>query len=212
MNSTRSEAIKGSDVALLIRRIKAQSKNKINCIGTSATMVSGGTLQEQREVIAGVATTFFGSLFLENQIVTETIIRSLSTKEIAKQRELYKQSLRQEPTTITEDFVRGNALIQWIEQKIALTENEGILVRNKPKTLEQISKDLSQEAGISIKESLLFIQQALEWLSVYNVSKPANSKAILPFKIHQFIAQTGSVYISLDERKVESLPLNQVLT
>jgi len=38
----------GSDVALLIRRIKSQSKNNISCIGTSATMVSGGTLKEQR--------------------------------------------------------------------------------------------------------------------------------------------------------------------
>jgi superfamily II DNA/RNA helicase len=195
----------GSDVALLIRRIKAQSKNKINCIGTSATMVSGGTLQEQREVIAGVATTFFGSTFLENQIVTETIIRSLSTKVISKQE--LQQSLKLKPTTVTEDFIRGNALIQWIEQKIAITENERILVRNKPKTLEQISEELSQDAGISKEEALEFIKQALDWLSAYNVSKPEGAKAILPFKIHQFIAQTGSVYVSLDEKESRIITL-----
>jgi ATP-dependent helicase YprA (DUF1998 family) len=74
----------GSDVALLIRRIKAQSKNPISCIGTSATMVSGGTMLEQREVIAKVATTFFGSIFSEKQIISEKIVRSLGTKEIAK--------------------------------------------------------------------------------------------------------------------------------
>jgi len=195
----------GSDVALLIRRIKAQSKNRINCIGTSATMVSGGTLKEQREVIAGVATTFFGSPFSENQIVTETIIRSLSTSEISK-REL-QQSLNQRPTVVNEDFIRSNATIQWIEQKIALTENEGIIVRNKPKTLEQISEELSQDAGISKGEAQKMIDQALDWLSIYNVSKTDSSKPILPFKLHQFIAQTGSVYITLDNKENRTITL-----
>lgn len=187
----------GSDVALLIRRIKAQSKNPINCIGTSATMVSGGTLKEQREVIARVATTFFGSSFSEDQIVTETIIRSLSTKEKTKQE--LRDSINQKPQAVNGNFIRDNALIQWIEQKIALTEKEGIIVRNKPKTLEQISSDLSNDAELDKVTSLKAIEQALDWLSLYNVNKPIDAKAILPFKIHQFIAQTGSVYITLDD-------------
>ncbi|HLX53792.1 MAG TPA: DEAD/DEAH box helicase, partial [Aquella sp.] len=49
----------GSDVSILIRRIKSASKKKDNviCIGTSATMVSGEgtTLMEQRKKVAEVA-------------------------------------------------------------------------------------------------------------------------------------------------------------
>lgn len=188
----------GSDVALLIRRIKAQSKNPINCIGTSATMVSGGTLKDQREVIAKVATTFFGSAFSENQIVMESIIRSLSKKEITKQQLL--QSIHQKPGEIKEDFIRNNSLIQWLEEKIALAEKEGVIIRNKPKTLAQISKDLATDTDLDEENSLKAIEQALDWLSIYNVRKPEGSKAILPFKIHQFIAQTGSVYITLGDK------------
>ena len=115
-------------------------------------MVSGGTLKEQREVIARVATTFFGSAFTEDQIVTETIIRSLSTKEKTKQE--LRDSISQNPTEVNENFIRDNALVQWIEQKIALTEKEGIIVRNKPKTLKDISSDLSNDAELDKETSL----------------------------------------------------------
>lgn len=187
----------GSDVALLIRRIKSQSKNNISCIGTSATMVSGGTLKEQREVIAHVATTFFGSVFSENQIISEKIIRSMSSSVINAQD--LQQSIKEKPSIIDEGFIRKNKLIQWLEQKIALNEKEGVIIRNKPLTLNQISTDLARDAGIAKEMALQAIIQALEWLSVFNVSKPENVKAILPFKIHQFIAQTGSVYVTLDD-------------
>jgi ATP-dependent helicase YprA (DUF1998 family) len=46
----------GADVAMLIRRIRAQCKQEVVCIGTSATMVSVGTLEAQREEVAKVAT------------------------------------------------------------------------------------------------------------------------------------------------------------
>lgn len=49
----------GADVSLLNRRIKAAAKNKnIICIGTSATMATG-TIDEQKNEVAKVATRFF---------------------------------------------------------------------------------------------------------------------------------------------------------
>src|SRR5260221_10012900 len=67
----------GADVAMLIRRIRAQCKQEIVCIGTSATMVSVGTLQAQREEVANVASTMFGKRFTASQIVNEKLRRSL---------------------------------------------------------------------------------------------------------------------------------------
>src|SRR5665811_1853659 len=52
-----------------IRRIRAQCKHPISCIGTSATMVSGETVDEQRKKIAEVATTLFGKRFDDTQVV-----------------------------------------------------------------------------------------------------------------------------------------------
>lgn len=65
----------GADVALLIRRIKAQCSNsKIVCIGTSATMASGeGTLQSQREAVANVATKIFGQEIKWENVITESL-------------------------------------------------------------------------------------------------------------------------------------------
>ena len=63
----------GADVAMLIRRIRAQCKQPVTCIGTSATMVSVGSLAAQREEVAKVATTMFGQWFGPEQIVRENV-------------------------------------------------------------------------------------------------------------------------------------------
>lgn len=47
----------GADVALLVRRVRdACEAPRLQCVGTSATMASGGTLAEQRADVARVAT------------------------------------------------------------------------------------------------------------------------------------------------------------
>ena len=61
----------GSDVSMLIRRIKGICKNDLICIGTSATMASVGTVEEKKEAVAKVAKTIFGEEYSANQIVNE---------------------------------------------------------------------------------------------------------------------------------------------
>src|SRR5258705_1805044 len=53
----------GSDVSILIRRIKAGAKNKITCIGTSATMISSNnsTILKQKEEVAKIGSLIFGT-------------------------------------------------------------------------------------------------------------------------------------------------------
>ncbi|MCZ2152279.1 MAG: DEAD/DEAH box helicase [Bryobacterales bacterium] len=61
----------GADVALLTRRIQARCINPVVCIGTSATMVTVGSLVEQRAEVAKVAGKLFGKPFSDDQIVNE---------------------------------------------------------------------------------------------------------------------------------------------
>src|ERR1700730_36370 len=68
----------GADVAMLIRRIRVQCKQHVTCIGTSATMVSVGSLTSQREQVAQVATIMFGRPFPPERVVNETLTRSLA--------------------------------------------------------------------------------------------------------------------------------------
>jgi len=72
----------GSDVALLIRRIKSQCAKKIVCIGTSATMVAGDTtVKEQKQVVAEIASKLFGSKFEIDQVVNEYLQRNFTWKD-----------------------------------------------------------------------------------------------------------------------------------
>ena len=71
----------GADVSMLIRRIQAQCKRSVCCIGTSATMVSIGNAESQRSEVARVASTVFGRPFQAGQIVDETLTRSLARAE-----------------------------------------------------------------------------------------------------------------------------------
>ena len=73
----------GADVAMLIRRIRAQCKQEITSIGTSATMVSVGSLASQREEVARVATTMFGRRFRPEQFV-ERLERARAARSISR--------------------------------------------------------------------------------------------------------------------------------
>ena len=67
----------GADVALLVRRLRvACQAEHMLCVGTSATMSSGGTLDQQRQEIAGVATRLFGSDVRPENVISETLTRA----------------------------------------------------------------------------------------------------------------------------------------
>ncbi len=67
----------GADVALLIRRCRlAFGGHDIICIGTSATMASEGTSEEQKREVAKVAQTLFGVPFDASQVIGETLERA----------------------------------------------------------------------------------------------------------------------------------------
>src|SRR5215469_9384455 len=66
----------GADVAMLVRRVRERLQpNKLLCIGTSATMAGQGTLDEQRQQVAQVATQLFGASVGPEQIIGETLVR-----------------------------------------------------------------------------------------------------------------------------------------
>ena len=50
----------GSDVAMLVRRVRDRFEaDQLQCVGTSATLASAGTFDEQRAEIARVASNLF---------------------------------------------------------------------------------------------------------------------------------------------------------
>lgn len=69
----------GADVAFLIRRLKQKTntKGRLLCIGTSATMVSDKADDKSNEAVAGFASRLFGEEFLPENVVVEEEDKSI---------------------------------------------------------------------------------------------------------------------------------------
>jgi ATP-dependent helicase YprA (DUF1998 family) len=199
----------GSDVSILIRRIKASAQHPIICIGTSATMVSGDntSLSEQKNKVAEIASTIFGSDIHPSQVVNEYLTRSIGTGHHSTKEELIQAINAGILNNATEHEFEIHPTANWIEESVALEEKDGVLVRRKPTELSTIGKKLAEFTGMSVDSCINHIEQLLEWANILN-SQPNKQRNFLPYRIHQFIAQTGSVYSTLGDQESRELRLD----
>lgn len=198
----------GSDVGILIRRIKSRCKNKITCIGTSATMVSGGSIEQRKGVIAEVASKLFGSKFETDQIISEHLVHSLGNSSGTVSQASVKTALQNgiKPDG-DEKYLIQNPLANWLESNIALKYNGEHLERNKPMTFGEILNELVNYSGLDKKKCETELLHLLLLISNVNTKKENKRESYLPFKLHQFISQTGTVYVTLDQDKERYITL-----
>lgn len=199
----------GSDVSMLVRRLKALCKNEIITIGTSATMASGGTPIEKKEAVSQVANQIFGANFSTGQIINESL-------------EFCTDGLEPSPKELKRSIEKGinngdgvqelkkHPISNWLELKVALKLNEGVLERNTPLSISQISKKLSTESEVPEKECHQVLVNTLKWAEKVNESnrKAGNRLSLLPFRFHQFISQTSIVSATLEPRKSRNISIS----
>jgi len=191
----------GADIAMLIRRLRAQSRNPITCIGTSATMVSGGTLADQRARVAEVATKLFGKELPPDQVVGEKLVRSFEWSGALPDKAGLAAAVQ---SSINEDAgleaLRNHTSSVWLENRVALEEREGELIRGRPIRFSEVVALLSGDSGVEAVRCKAHLESLLRWIARVNLAH-ANQKpriSVLPFKLHQFLAQTGAVYTTLE--------------
>jgi len=211
----------GADVALLIRRCRmAFGAKEMICIGTSATMASGGTTDEQKLAVANVATTLFGVPFDSSQVIGETLERS--TAEISFNDAGTVSSLRDAivsevvPPTIFGDF-KGHPLSSWIETTFGVrSEAEtGRLIRQTPRRISgdplqgllSASQDLADLTGTDSSQCARTLRNYLIQGADEQMRASASSRfPIFAFRLHQFFTRGDTVWTSLeseDERHLE---------
>ncbi|GAK58024.1 helicase-like protein [Candidatus Vecturithrix granuli] len=213
----------GSDVSLLIRRIKHLARKELVCIGTSATMISAGTAEARKRIVADVAHTIFSTPFTPEQIIEETLTCSTNFTGALPTPEEIQQTLSvlepSPPAPLPEgegseeeqEQFRTYPLAVWLENAVALQWIEPTRAeRGKPLTLTQMAQQLKDYAPVPECESSAFaasrakaelshsgaILALLQWAERLNRSNPQSP--CLPFKLHQFISQTNTVYVTLD--------------
>ncbi len=203
--------MQGSDVSFLIRRIKAQALGKVLCFGTSATMVADETLsyELQRAKVAEVASCIFGSYYEANQIIDETLTVGLEEDEPSAAA-LRKAVNSPVPETLDITIAKTYPTAIWIEQNIALewSRKENKYFRGSPISVEKIAFKLSSATDIDQSKCLQHILDVLNWCNNINVNNKGN---VLPYKIHQFIPQTGNVYTTIGTAESRMITVEEKL-
>jgi superfamily II DNA/RNA helicase/very-short-patch-repair endonuclease len=198
----------GADVSLLNRRIKACAKNKnIICIGTSATMATG-SVDEQKTGIAKVASRFFDTKFYAENVIIESLTYSTEEKQPTVQD--LQTVLNSTFSDRSRQALIKNQIAIWLERTVALKTEGEYKRRNDPQSLQSIAKQLStassQDVGLCEKK----IVDVLIWAESINIqsAKERKKDTILPFKLHQFISQTGYVYVTLEPSETRFITLD----
>jgi superfamily II DNA/RNA helicase len=189
----------GSDVAILNRRIQSSCRHTVTCIGTSATMVSTGSPEEQRSTVARVASRFFGAHFEPDQVVQEILVQSFQPVSQIPEPEAIRSAIALGvPQNSSDDAALcTHPLALWIENAVALEFANQQLKRRKPIDLPTMVERLTAYIGGNPTENHDHLQSMLFWINHINSQKSDNKKSYLPFKLHQFISQTGYVYATL---------------
>jgi ATP-dependent helicase YprA (DUF1998 family) len=190
----------GADVAMLIRRINSRCSQKLTYIGTSATMVSEGNTFARHTQIARVAKTLFGRDFTPDQVINEKLTRSFSlTNSLPTETQLSEAIAKGINIIDGIDELKMNPVAVWIENKVALEEKDGELTRRKPQRIIDIVLQLSKDSGAHVDACRQYLANLLQWISILNqrLQDEGHRYTVLPFKLHQFISQTGSVYTTL---------------
>jgi hypothetical protein len=198
----------GSDVSMLIRRIKGWCEKDLCCIGTSATMSSVGTPEEKKDRIAEVATVIFGDDFTRDQVVGEYLQTCTAGKQFS-QGELQKAVNDGIDFSADETTFINHPLTNWLEVKIALKDNHGVLERASPRRLKEISAELEKETNQDPVVIEKVLNDLLRWTENLNEKNriAGTRKSFLPFRFHQFISQTSTVGVTLESRAERNITI-----
>ncbi|MDD5508478.1 MAG: DEAD/DEAH box helicase [Bacteroidales bacterium] len=192
----------GSDVAMLIRRIRNLAHQQLICIGTSATMATEGDTGDRKQAIADVAFRIFGDMYQTDQIIEEYLEPCTQSLDNQIDRFTLQEAIhRRIDLDADENELIRHPLAIWLENKVALQYNpDGTIQRGKPKSIPQIAQMLITDSGEPERICLSAIMNLLEWAEILNMrlSSQGIRKSYLPFKLHQFISQTSTVYVTLD--------------
>ncbi|MGW5365989.1 DEAD/DEAH box helicase [Actinopolymorpha pittospori] len=189
----------GADVALLIRRLRDEcAADDLQVIGTSATMSSGGTVEDRSRVVAGVATRLFGTEVRPEHVVGETLVRA--TPEGADDGQVLGASVVQNRAQQARDFATftSDPLASWIETTFGLDVEEGTerLVRRAPVTIPMAASMLADLTGREEQSCQQALQNVLREGS--GVRHPDSGRPVFAFRLHQFLSKGDTVYVSLE--------------
>ena len=193
----------GSDVSMLIRRLKNVCRaDELQYIGTSATVVSTDTFEDQQVQVASVASVLFGSKVKPQRVIGESLKRitkehSLEDKQFLDK---LKNTIENWPDTKPNSYeeIISNPLARWVETNLGITrDRSGRFVRVTPRPIRGpngVAKELSNKLNLSEELCAKAIEDIL--IQGSNIENPETGSVVFAFRIHQFISKGDTVYAS----------------
>ena len=207
----------GADVALLARRtldaaVGAET-DKVVCVGTSATIASGKSREDDRREVARVAEQIFGKSFKSENIVGETLRRETEEFDF----NVEKDALRQEVVAFADasdekslcaffdaktplDALRRSKLASWIESQFGMERDEttGELARQTPKPISG-TNGAAQTLAKLVDLDDTTCARAIKFVFLCGAdAKTESDRSFFPFKLHQFVGRGENAYATAE--------------
>jgi superfamily II DNA/RNA helicase len=191
----------GADVAMLVRRVRdACEAPDLQCVGTSATMASGGSTTDQQHAVAEVASRLFDADIEPHRVIGETLVRA--TEDGRHDPAELAASVAKPAGNATYGELTRDALARWIESAFGLDTEEGTgrLVRRRPTTVQKAASDLATLTGENEEACAKAIRVTLD--AGARARHPETDRPLFAFRLHQFLSKGDTVYVSLEPEDV----------
>ncbi|MCU0823980.1 MAG: DEAD/DEAH box helicase, partial [Leptospira sp.] len=184
----------GSDVAVLIRKLREKIDSNPRFTGTSATMSSSTIESERKLEIANFGFKMFGVDFDENDIIEERLVRIFDKNDIDFEKIRKEISSQKFPENA--NLFREFELANWVEQTFSVKFDDSTksVIRSRPKSIEEGASILADATGLPKEKCEDAIR--LTFL-LGNQFEYLEGKKFFEFKLHQFFSQGGSIYSTL---------------
>ncbi|MDC3958545.1 DEAD/DEAH box helicase [Polyangium jinanense] len=207
----------GADVALLVRRVRERlSPERLQCIGTSATMASEGTLEDKSRVVARIASKLFSTDIPESNVIVEYLDRATDrSKDAVKVRPQLGAAIDAGILrNITDAALRSHPLAIWVETSLGITfsDPDQRWIRARPRTVTQAVEALAEESGrdpaacrTALRDLLLISSQSER----DRTGDPnASQRSFFAFKLHQFISGAGNAFATIEKPGVRTVTVD----
>ncbi len=195
----------GADVALLMRRLRERCGNDhLICVGTSATMASGGAHEDRRAAVARIAGRIFGVDLAPDQVIEETLVHAIPSFTRPTRDDLRAAVLTELPEALDWPAFQRHPLAAWIESTFSLESSEGRLRRARPRSLLEGAQALADATGLDRERCARQLQR---FFQLGSAVRDPQGRPGFAFKLHQFISQGGAVYATLEPPERRKLTL-----
>lgn len=192
----------GADVAMLVRRVRDRlDAPKMRCIGTSATISSGGTFKDQQAEVARVASLIFGDTVTSDDVIGESLRRTTAeSKEIDVAALTTRVTNSGSIELTTAELLRADPLAQWVEIFFGITreQDSGRLVRQSPRAISGpngAGAELAKLTKLSNEQCEAAIRRVL--MAGNSITLPSGFP-MFAFRLHQFISRGDTAYASIE--------------